>query len=55
MKTCEVCGKPIKVGDAFISHRYFGDKHVACLDKALDMAREEIVNIDKEIKELDKL
>jgi hypothetical protein len=50
---CTVCGE--KIGnEESTSHRYFGIKHVKCLDQAMKQAKLDIIELDKEIKELEK-
>jgi hypothetical protein len=50
---CTVCGEKI-AGEEATSHRYFGVKHVRCLDRAMKQAKLDIIELDKEIKELEK-
>lgn len=50
---CTVCKQ--KIGnEESTSHRYFGVKHVRCLDRALHQAKLEIKELDEDIKEMEK-
>jgi len=52
-ETCTICGE--KIGnEESTSHRYFGVKHVKCLDQGIKQAKLDIIELDKEIKELEK-
>ena len=47
---CEICGQEIDQKEEFVNHRYFGAKHVKCLDRALIELRKEIEEFDREIE-----
>jgi hypothetical protein len=50
---CRTCGKEIG-NEPSTSHRYFGSRHIACLDRALEQTKLDIIETDKLIKELEK-
>ena len=54
LKRCETCGEDIYINEPSVTHRYFGSRHVKCLDRALKDTRDELIAIETEIKELEK-
>lgn len=49
MSHCETCGQPIG-NDPHMSHRYFGKIHNRCLDQTIEITKQEVVEIDKELE-----